>query len=219
MKRYISLISKANKAVLEAAQKNEAIGTEQETVNQQTTNASQVSSQVSQARTNENYKVLQKQLREKNIEFEKLRKANEEMLKKQEELLNFQMSAIKEKQNNVIKNELQKVAKKLNVRDAAFDDILNLVAGKFTVSDDAVFVEFQKEEDGKQVIEHIDPETFMGTWLQGKDHFVQPPQTQASMISPVATGAKPVIQQTPQATKQGRPVFSNEDFFNPSPKR
>lgn len=200
MKRYIQLISKVNKAVSEKAAKQPE--------QKQDGQAAPV-----QTLDNQTVKTAQKQLREKQLEIEKLRKAHEEVLKKQEELLAFQAQAIREKENNVIRNELQKVAKKLNVRESAFEDVLGLVGSKFKVQDDAIFIESQKEEDGKPIVEHVDPETFMGSWLQGKEHFVQPPQAQPSMVSPVASGPKPIIKQAPQTNKHGHQVFSNEDFF------
>lgn len=158
-------------------------------------------------------KTFQKQLREKNLEFEKLKKEHLELAKKQEELLAFQAQALKEKENNIIRSEISKVAKKYNVKETALEDVIGLVGPKLKVQGEVAFHELIKEEDGKQVIEPQDVEGFVSSWLSGKDHYIQSQQAKPSGISPVPAGPKPIIKNEPQTNKHGKQLFSTEEFF------
>lgn len=157
---------------------------------------------------------LQRQLREKNAEIEKMKKAQEQLLKKQEELVQFQVNAIKEKENSMIASELQKVARKFNIKESAFEDVAALVIPKFKVAGDAIVSEIKKQsEEGKEIVESVDVETFMGSWLEGKDHYISQPPTSPSMISPVVSGQKPIAKAVPEKNTYGTQVFASTDFF------
>lgn len=158
-------------------------------------------------------KTFQKQLREKNSEFEKLKKEHSELMKKQEELLAFQAQALKEKENNIIRSEISKVAKKYNILDSALEDVIGLVSPKLKVQGEVAFHESIKEEDGKQVVEPQDVDSFIGSWLSGKDYYVQVQQAKPSGISPIPSGPKPIVKNEPQSNKHGKQIFSTEDFF------
>lgn len=154
-----------------------------------------------------------KELREKKRELEASKKATEELKKKQDELLAFQTQTMKEKEMAAIKGEITKVAKKLNIKETALEDIFGLVSSKFKVQGESVFSEQIKEEDGKQEIVPVDAETFMTSWIEGKDYYVQPPQAQPSGIPAVSSGPKPIVKTPVANNRHGTPVFSNEDFF------
>lgn len=206
MKRYVEYLKKVNQAVVKKTEVQPGAST-------QSTTTGQAPASGSTPEEVANMRALQKELREKKMELEKFRKEQAELLKKQEELLAFQSQVSKEKETAIIRAEVAKVAKKLNIKESALDDIFGLVSSKFKVQGDAVFSEEIKEEDGKQVAVPIDAETFMSSWIEGKDYYVQPPQAQPSGIPPVQSGPKPTVKAPTPNNKHGSPVFSKEDFF------
>lgn len=206
MKRYMEYLKKVNQTAVKKAEVQTTSASSN--TNQQTADGGQ-----KQVEDTLNLKSLQKELREKKMELEKFRKEQAELLKKQEELLAFQSQVSKEKEVAIIRAEVAKAAKKLNVKESAFDDIFGLVGSKFKVQGDEVFSEEIKEEDGKQVTVPVDAETFMSSWISGKDYYVQPPQAQPSGIPPVQGGMKPTVKPAPASNKHGQPVFSKEEFF------
>lgn len=160
----------------------------------------------------ENYKTLLAKANETStafskmkVEHSKLTKEFEALKQEKEQLLQFRDSIVKEKKDSKIKSELIRIAKDLNVKESAVEDVINLVKDKFTLSEDEKVFVAGKETDN-------DAAMFMTSFLQGKEYFIQPTAAESAKIPPVVNSQKPSQQvvQTPQKTGQ---LFSN--FFSP----
>lgn len=126
------------------------------------------------------YTLMQNQLKSKEAELARLRKEIEETKA-------LVSNKDKERDTILIKQHLEKIAKKLNVRDSVLEDVLDKVAAKFVIKDSkAIPVENPD----------MDPEKFLSDWLQPKaDAFIAPAVATSTGATPHATGPLPVKQE------------------------
>jgi uncharacterized membrane protein YgaE (UPF0421/DUF939 family) len=124
-------------------------------------------------------------IKQKENEVKKMKMEFENLAKERQELLAFKEQSIKEKESYAIRSELSKAARKLNVRDTALDDVVGLLETKFKVTDGKVYA--QGPEEGSI----IEPEQFLGEWLQTKEHFIQPTAAPSAKVTPAPQGPLP----------------------------
>lgn len=158
----------------------------------------------------EDYKKLSEEYSKKTSAYSKLTSEHNKLMKEfetlkqeREQLFQFRESVSKEKKDIKIKSELSKIAKELNVKDSAMEDVISLVKDKFAISEDEKIFVAGKETDNDAV-------QFMSSFLEGKDHFIQPVAAQPAKVPPVVNQPKQNVQVVPQQpTGQ---LFTN--FFN-----
>lgn len=151
-------------------------------------------------------------LTQKETELKKYQKELEALKKEKQELLDFKNQMVKEKETGKIKSELVKTAKKLNIKESALDDVVDLTINKFTLKEDKVLAPGQSAE------EFIEPEVFMTKWLEGKDHYIQPTAAAPAKLPPVQNVEKqrPVDNRMSEMPQPGKSIklFNDHELFN-----
>lgn len=102
----------------------------------------------------------------------------------------------KQKEQYFITNELKSLAKKLNVKESAVEDVLGLVSNKFALKDGSVFAVDANDTE-------TDAEKYLGSWLASKEHYLAPTVAQGTGANPFPTGPLPAKQTEDIRTLQG----------------
>jgi hypothetical protein len=139
-----------------------------------------------ETKSNPEVEKLNAAIRSKDYELSKYKKQLAEIEKVKAELEQYKESTTKERVSQAIKAELVKTAKKLNVKDSALDDVIDLLQNKFVYN----------QEDNKVLpsipegAEPVDTEQYISQWLENKNHFIQPPAAQPANVKPSPQGVK-----------------------------
>lgn len=133
---------------------------------------------------------LSNSLKQKEKELLALKKEKEDLEKSRAE-------AQLAKDSLIVRTEVQKIAKKLNVRDNAIDPVLSLIGNRFSVKDNAVVVTENPESQAEEVLKE---------WLADKDYFLAPQVAPSANLTPAPSGPLPVAQKnidlaTPEGIK------------------
>jgi len=141
------------------------------------------------AEKNPEFDKLSSALKQKEAEARKLKQELDAISKERQELSLYKQATLKEKESFAIRDQIAKTAKKLNVRETAIGDVMDLLEKDFKLQDGKIFIESGVEG------EVVDSEQYIGQWLQTKEHFIQPVAAQSAKITPTPQGPLPAKKQ------------------------